>query len=52
VRGMSDCTQLKHDQMGQMENDVLECENMFVFMDEADSGNLGLSNEPTYKSCI
>jgi hypothetical protein len=34
--------------MGQMKNDGLESENMFVFMDKADSRNLGLSNEPTY----
>jgi hypothetical protein len=52
VRGMSDCTQLKRDQMGQMENDRLESENMFVFMNEADSGNLGLNNGITHCSCI
>ena len=49
---MSDYAQVKRDQMGQMENDGLESENMFVFMNKADSGNLGFSNEPTYCSCI
>jgi len=52
VRGMSDCAQPKRDQAGQIENDGLESENMVVFMNEADSGDLGLSNEPTYCSCI
>jgi len=49
---MSDCAQPKRDQAGQIENDGLESENMVVFMNEADSGDLGLSNEPTYCSCI
>jgi hypothetical protein len=52
VRGMSGCTQLKRDQMGQIENDGLESENMFIFMNEVESGNLGLNNAPAYYSCI
>ena len=43
---------LRANQMGKMENDRLESENMFVFMNEADSGNLVLNSEPTYCSCI
>jgi hypothetical protein len=43
VRGMSDYAQLKRDQMGKMENDRLESENMFVFMNESNSGNLLLN---------
>ena len=35
-----------------IENDGLESEDMFVFMNETDSGNLGLYNRPTYFSCI
>lgn len=49
---MSDCVQVKRDQMGQMENNGLESENMFVFMNEVDSRNVGLSNVKTYCSCI
>ena len=50
---MFDCTQLKSDQMERVEkNDGLESENMFIFMYEADSGDLGLNDWPTDISCI
>ena len=35
-----------------MENDRLESENIFVFINEADSSNLGLNDVPTYCSCF
>jgi hypothetical protein len=39
-------------QIEQVENDGLEGENMFKFMYEVDSGDLGLNKTPTEFSCI
>jgi hypothetical protein len=49
---MFDCTQLSRDQIGQVENDGLEGENVFELVYEVDSGDLGVDNTPTDRSCI
>ena len=51
---MFDCTRLNRLWTGQVqnENDGLECEDVFIFTDKADSRDLLLNNVPAEYGCI
>jgi hypothetical protein len=49
---MFGCAQLKPHRTEQVQHDGLESEDMLIFMDKVDGGDLTLDNVPTNHSCI
>ena len=52
MQEMFGCTRLNRDEIKKVENNGLEGENMFIFMYESNSGDIGLNDGPTNHSCI